>query len=144
MKTVKLVLAFLFVCAIGQIHAQDRYLETNEYPNEITSYIDTHFPNGDIVSIKEEKGKRKTEYEVKLRNMEELEFDQDYAVTCVESKESLPESVVPQKIRDYVTQNYPDRNIEEWKKKKRGQEIELDNGLEIKFDFDGNFVKLDD
>ncbi len=144
MKTVKLVVVLVLIGAFSQTQAQDRYLETNEFPSEITTYIETHFPDSDIISIKEEKERRKTEYEVKLRNMEELEFDQDYAIKSVESKSGLPESVVPQKIRDYVTENYPNRTIEEWKKKRKGQEIELDNDLEIKFDHDGNFVRLDD
>lgn len=144
MKTVKLILALVLVGTFSQIRAQDRYLETDEFPSEITSYIDTHFPESDIISIKEEKERRKTEYEVKLRNMEELEFDQDYAIKSVESKSGLPESVVPQLIRDYVTKNYPNRTIKEWKKKRKGQEIELDNDLEIKFDQDGNFIRLDD
>ena len=144
MKTVKLILGLLFISTFSQIQAQDRYLKTDEFPTEITTYVETHFPNSDIISIKEEKDRRKTEYEVKLRNMEELEFDQDYAIKSVESKSELPKSVVPQKIQDYVTENYPNRTIEEWKKKRRGQEIELDNGLEIKFDDAGNFVKLDD
>lgn len=144
MKIVKLVLVLVFAGVISQANAQDRYLKTEEYPTEITSYVKTHFPDSDIVSIKEEKERKGTEYEVKLRNMEELEFDQDYSIKSVEAKKGLPESVVPQKIRDYVAQNYPNRVIEEWKLKRNGQEIELDNDLEIKFDFDGNFLKLDD
>lgn len=144
MKTVKLILGLLFISTFSQIQAQDRYLKTDEFPTEITTYVETHFPNSDIISIKEDKDRRKTEYEVKLRNMEELEFDQDYAIKSVESKSELPKSVVPQKIQDYVTENYPNRTIEEWKKKRRGQEIELDNGLEIKFDDNGNFTALDD
>lgn len=144
MKTVKLILVLVFAGFFSQIQAQDRYLKAEEYPTEITSFVETHFPDSDIVSIKEEKDRRKTEYEVKLYNMEELEFDQDYSIKSVEAKNELPASVVPQKIRDYVTKNYPNRTIEEWKLKRKGQEVELDNGLEIKFDFDGNFVKLDD
>lgn len=144
MKTLKLLFAVLFVCAFGKIQAQDRYLKSEEYPAEITSYIAKHFADSDIVSIKEEKEIRKTEYEVKLRNMEELEFDEEYKIKSMESKSGLPNSVIPQKITDYVSKNYPQSKIEEWKRKRRGQEIELDNGLEILFDFEGNFIKIDD
>lgn len=144
MKTLKFIFTILFVCAISEMHAQDRYLRTEEYPQEITSFVAKHFPNSDIVSIKEEKETRKTEYEVKLRNMEELEFDGDYKIKSIEAKSELPNSVIPEKIREYVAKNYPQNKIEEWKRKRKGQEIELDNGLEILFDFDGNFIKLDD
>lgn len=144
MKTLKLMLALILAGVFSQVNAQDRYLETTEYPKEITSYIETNFPDSEIISIKEEKERRKTEYEVKLRTMEELEFDEEYAIKSMESKSGLPDTVIPQKIRDYVTKNYPNRKIEEWKMKRRGQEIELDNDLELVFDFDGNFVRVDD
>ena len=144
MKTVKLVLAIVSVCVFSQMHAQERYMKADEYPSDITSYIETNFPDSEIISIKEEKEHGSTEYEVKLRSMEELEFDGDYAIKNLESKAGLPDSVIPKKIRDYVAKNYPNHKIEEWKKKRSGQEIELDNDLEIKFDFDGNFVKMDD
>lgn len=144
MKTISLFFTFLFVCVITTAQTQKRYLTSEEYPADITTYIKTHFPKSDIVSIKEEKKPHKTEYEVKLWNMEELEFDADYKVKSMESKAGLPDSVIPDKIREYVAKNYPQNKIEEWKRKRKGQEIELDNGLEILFDFDGNFLKLDD
>lgn len=145
MKTVNLILVVLLVSASQLMNAQDRYLKIEEYPTQITSYAKEHFPKSDIVSIKEEKDIRKIEYEVKLRNLEELEFDQDYKIKSIESKTELPHSVVPQKILDYVARNHPNQVILEWKRKRNNkQEIELDNDLEIQFDLKGNFIKADD
>lgn len=144
MKAVNLILVSLLVSASQLITAQDRYLKVEEYPTQITSYAKEHFSKSDIVSIKEEKDKRKIEYEVKLRNMEELEFDQDYKIKSVESKNELPNSVIPQQILDYVAKNHPNQVILEWKIKRNKQEIELDNDLEIQFDLNGNFIKIDD
>lgn len=143
MKILKPFFVVVFVLIIGQINAQEYYLKTEEFPAEITSFVKKHFPNSDIISIKKEE-KRKVEYEVKLRNMEELEFDGELNLKSMESKSGLPDSVIPEKIRAYVAKNYPGRKIEEWKKKRKGQEIELVNGPEILFDFDGNFIKTDD
>lgn len=144
MNTFKFLFSIFFVCVITTAHAQKRYLRTEEYPKQITTFVNEHFAESDIVSIKEEKKPHKTEYEVKLRNMEELEFDGSYKIKSIESKSGLPNSVIPQKIREYVSKNYSQNIIEEWKLKRKGQEIELDNGLEILFDFEGNFIKLDD
>lgn len=144
MKPLKIIFSIILIFALSEIHAQDRYLKTEKYPTKITSFIAQHFPDSDIVSIKEEKKLHKTEYEVKLRNMEELEFDGNYDIKSMESKSGLPNSVIPQKIREYVAKNYPQSKIEEWDLKRKGQEIELNNGLEILFDFDGNFIKIDD
>lgn len=142
------LLKFISCCAIlfifNQTNAQDRYLQTNEFPEKIISFVQTHFPEDQIVTIKEEKERRKTEYEVKLNSRAELEFDGGLEIIKIESKSGLPDSVLPKKIVAYVSQNYPGRKIEEWKKKKKYQEIELDNSLELEFDFDGNFLKIDD
>lgn len=142
------LLKFISCCAIlfifNQTNAQDRYLQTNEFPEKIISFVQTHFPEDQIVTIKEEKERRKTEYEVKLNSRAELEFDGGLEIIKIESKSGLPDSVLPEKIVAYVSQNYPGRKIEEWKKKKKYQEIELDNSLELEFDFDGNFLKIDD
>src|SRR5690625_660323 len=142
------LLKFISCCAIlfifNQTNAQDRYLQTNEFPEKIISFVQTHFPEDQIVTIKEEKERRKTEYEVKLNSRAELEFDGGLEIIKIESKSGLPDSVLPEKIVAYVSQNYPGRKIEEWKKKKKYQEIELDNSLELEFDFDGNFLRIDD
>jgi|SRR5690625_3456636 len=144
MKIIRLIpcLAFLFI--FSQIQAQDRYLQKEEYPEQIKTFVKAHFPENQISSIKEEKENRKTEYEVKLDSRAELEFDRKFEIKKIESKAGLPDSVLPEKIVAYVSQNYPDQKIEEWKKKKRYQEIELDNSLELEFDFDGNFLRIDD
>lgn len=143
MKILKIFLTAVLVYTFGPLQAQDYYLRADEFPVEITSFVKEHFPNSDVVSIKRE-GKRKIEYEVKLQNREELEFDENFTIKDMESKMGLPDTVIPEKIRTYVAKNYPGKRIEEWKRKRKGQEIELDNGLEILFDFDGNFIKIDD
>lgn len=144
MKIIKFIpcLAFLFI--FSQIQAQDRYLKPDEFPKKITSFVEAHFPDQWIVSIEEEKDKRKTEYEVKLSDRTELEFDQNYAIKKMDSKTGLPDAVLPDKIVKYVAENYPGRKIEEWKMKRKYQEVELDNSLELEFDHDGNFLRIDD
>ena len=144
MKLLKLISCCAILFIFSQANAQDRYLQTNEYPEKIVSFVQTHFPEDQILSIEEEKERRKIEYEVKLNSRVELEFDRKFAVKKIESKAGLPDSVLPEKFVAYVSQNYPGRKIEEWKKKKRYQEIELDNSLELEFDFDGNFLRIDD
>lgn len=144
MNTLKFISCSAILFIFTQVNAQDRYLQSNEYPEKIVSFVKTHFPEDQIVTIKEEKERRKVEYEVKLNSRTELEFDGKFSVKKIESKTGLPDSVLPEKIVKYVAENYPGRKIEEWKKKRRYQEIELDNSLELEFDFDGNFMKIDD
>lgn len=144
MKIAILTLVLILSIGLTVINAQDRYLSAAEYPSQIKEYVSTYFSKSNIISVKKEKVIFKTEYEVKLNTGEELEFDKSFSIVKLESKMGLPDSVIPAKIRDYVSKNYPHQKIEEWKMKRRTQEIELDNSLELIFTSDGDFVRIDD
>lgn len=144
MKKIIFIIALLAMVVIGQSFAQDRYLAKNEYPGKITSYVKKHFSNSEITSIKEDKEPLKTEYEVKLANLDELEFNQKYEVIKLKSKKGLPNSVISKNIREYVQQHVSGAVITEWKKKMGNQEIELNNGSEILFDAKGNYIRITD
>lgn len=144
MKKIQIFMSIIFLIGISNAQAQKQYLEESQAPKEILNYIKTNFPDQKIVSIKEEKKTTKTEYEVNLFDMTELEFDRNYQIKEIESKTALPNQVVPQAVSDYVTKNYPSNKILEWKRKSKGQKIELDNDLELYFDFDGKFLRADD
>lgn len=146
MKKLKIILPFILMLVVAGVQAQKQkqYLEENQAPKEILQYVKTHFPSEKIVSIKEEKKISKTEYEVKLFDMTELEFDGNYQIKEIDSKKALPNSVIPASIRTYVTKNYPSSQIMEWKRKSKGQKVELDNDLELYFDHNGAFLRADD
>lgn len=109
MNTMKYFLGLTMMFAFIGLNAQERYLTVSEYPNKITSFITSHFSKSEIISIKEEKEIRKTEYEVKLNSMEELEFDEDFAIKKIESKTGLPNSVLSDKVISYVAENYANK-----------------------------------
>lgn len=138
----KLSIAFIF-CALmlsSVTHAQKRHLSESEIPSQITSYIEKYFPEATIKKAKEEKEPLKTEYEVKLTPKAELEFDGDYNITEIEVKTGVPMEALPQKVQSYLTQNYPDAKVKEWKLKTGGQKVKLVNGGKLYFDTEGNFA----
>lgn len=142
MKIIKFTfLSFMFL-AFTTVHAQKQkeYLTGNQIPSEITSYVQKHFPNSNILKVKKETKPLKTEYEVKLSPKAELEFDGDLKIKEVESKAGIPMSVLPQKINSYVTQNYANVGIKEWKLKDGGHKVKLLSGPKLYFDNDGKFV----
>lgn len=141
-KYLMLVAVTLFMAL--PIYGQEVYLSASEYPEEINAYVNKHFPDDEIVSIKQDKELLKTEYEVQLKNRVELEFDGKFSVQKIEGKSPLPNGVIPSQIRDYVTKNYPNNTIFEWKREKNGQKVELNNELELIFNSNGEFLGIDD
>ena len=59
--------------------------------------------------------------------------------------EAVPASVVPAQIQEYVAKsNFPNQYIRKIERNKYTWEIELSNGLEIKFDRQFNVIGFDD
>ena len=123
---------------------KETILTTAKIPTEITNYTNTHFPDYPIIQVKKEVDGSKLTYEVKLTGAYELEFNRKKEVVEIEGVMALPNSVIPFKLLQYVNSNYPDNFITEWDLEKRKQEITLDNDLQLEFDLDGNFIRIDD
>jgi ABC-type Zn2+ transport system substrate-binding protein/surface adhesin len=51
---------------------------------------------------------------------------------------------VQQKIADYISANYPNNSVTEVEIENQKIEVELSSGIELIFDLNGNFLRLDD
>ena len=56
----------------------------------------------------------------------------------------MNEDLVPEQIRSYVRQNFPDTKFVKIEKGYRGYEVKLTNRLELTFDLNFNLVDIDD
>lgn len=124
--------------------AQDKIIPNGEIPVQIRTYIQTHFPNQAIVLAKLDRDGLRKEYEIKLDNNTELEFNGKYQIKKIDGNAALPHSVIPAEIRTYVSANYPNNTITDWETEWKHQEVKLDNGLELEFTIKGDFVRVDD
>lgn len=142
MKNLIFIILITAIVPLHSITAQKQYLAPEDVPSQVKEYIEKHFPEGKIAYAKKKEKLHYTKYKVKLNTNEELEFDGDFKIYEIESKSALPASVIPETIRLYVEKNYPNNSIQEWKLKKNGQEVELNNDLDLLFDKNGNFIKI--
>ena len=75
----------------------------------------------------------------------ELEFDQSGAWTDVDCKnKAVPAAIVPEAIGQYVADNYASLTIVQIERENYGYDIELSNGLDIRFDRDYNVTRVGD
>ncbi len=123
--------------------AQDRVIPHSEIPSAIQSYIDSHFPDQAVVKAEIDMEGIKKEYEIKLADRTELEFNSKHQIKKIDGKNALPASVIPEKIRDYVHTNYPNNVIIGWEHEWKHQEVKLDNGIELEFTMAGKFIRVD-
>ena len=85
------------------------------------------------------------EYEVVLTNGVKIEFAANGEWKSVERKaDAVPADIVPQQIKDYVKQNYPDARITKIDRDRRDYEVSLSNRLELTFNKEFRLTEIDD
>lgn len=129
----------------------DEHIQPSDLPQNILDFITANYPDS---SIEEAELENNGNYEVKLENGVELIFDGDGNFLGRardeneddqgEDHEDINPSDLPQLILDYITENYPDNSIIEAEMDEEGYEITLNNGVELKFDQQGNFISSED
>jgi hypothetical protein len=116
-------------------------------PASIKEFLSNHFIDKFAAAKKE-----KDEYDVVLRDGTEIEFDLNGNLKSIEvipnRGYSVPESVMPEAINTYIKSKYPNRLVEEFEVKTNKNykyKVELSGypEIELLFDANGNFIRLD-
>lgn len=146
MKTFKFLKSTLIASTLAasiSIFAQDKIVPYTEVPAEIQTYLKTHFPNNTVLQSELDNGWFKKEYEILLSNNVKLEFNEKNNIKNIDAKSALPESVIPSAISKYIKSNYPNNFITEWDLDAKRQSVELNNGVELEFNLEGKFLRID-
>lgn len=122
---------------------EEEVIPSSELPSEITSYITTHFPNNTIVQVINDRDGLNKTYDILLSENISLEFNRKKEIIDIDGVNQLPISVIPEKILQYVTANYPTNFITDWELDDKNQQVQLDNGLDLEFNMDGDFLRID-
>ncbi len=137
----------IIILSVGQMSARDKvYRNADPLPPAAKTMLKTFFPKLNINRVKvDKKVLGKAEYEVILNDGTEIEFNNDGDWTEVDcGHRAIPQNIIMKSIRDYVSKNYKGKSIVKIDKGTRDYEIELSNGIELKFDRAGNFQRIDD
>lgn len=141
-----LTLALLFAAGAALALPFDKYtLNRDDLPQPAREFLTTHFPKAAIGMIKIDRHLlKKADYDVKLVNGTKIEFNSKGAWTSVEcaGRREVPAALIIRPIRNYVAKNFPGQKIVAIEKKAASFEIELADGVELKFDRLGNFKSV--
>ena len=142
-----LLVTMLALFILGDSYAQERKITAESLPEKAKDFLSTYYAKIGIVSVKEEVASwfEKKEYEVKLTDGEEVEFDETGDWKKVDgNRKPIPLSLIPDNIVQYVRRSFPRTDIIKLKRNKRRYEVAISNGLELSFDKKGKFIKIDD
>ena len=142
MKKLTIIFASLALMAstLTAFAGNDRIITVAELPAVSQQFIKTHFAG---VEVDEEMFDK--DYKVVFVNGSKVEFAKNGQWTDVDCKYGeVPAAIVPQQIRDRVAKDFAGRKIVSIDRDKRGYEVALDNGLDLKFDMKFRLIEVDD
>lgn len=132
----------LAACGSGDTVTTD----TTQLPDAAREAITRLYPDAKVAQVKIDKETfGSDEYEVTLNNGASVDFRSDGTVEKVSAApgDTIPSGFLPDAVDTYIRTNYADAKVVKYEVDKKDQEVKLSNGLELTFDLQGNFVKLD-
>lgn len=122
----------------------DKFIKIEQMPVTAQNFIQQHFPGIEVSYVKQDHDS----YEVRFSNGYEVDFDRKGEWDNVDcNQQAVPASIVallPAGILQYVATNFPNTSICQIDKERNQYDIELTNGLELTFNAEGRFLRMDD
>lgn len=144
-KASVLALSFVFASTFNAMADRDVAISYKELPQTAQQVINANFKDVKVALTKKEVDFFGKSYDVIFTNGDKIEFDSNghwEKISCKYSK--VPTILIPSAILKYVDENFSNNPIIKIEKEKRGYEVELQNGLELEFNKNGQCVKIDD
>lgn len=123
----------------------DKPISFEALPKASKVFIQTYFNGQEISYAKMESEFFDKSYEVFFVDGKKIEFDKKGAWETVDCRSAaVPAGVVPARLEEFVKKNHAGLFITKIDRDKYDYEIELNNGIEIKFDLKFNLMGYDD
>lgn len=144
-RTKRFLAAMLLVLVSVACTGQDRVISVDDLPKPARELLNEHFKDKQIALVQKDKDGLRTNYDIVFSDGMKMEFDSKGEWTEIDGKpQAVPAAMVPKAIADYVAKTYPGARIQQIDRDRRGYEIELSNGLDVKFNKKLKVVSVDD
>ncbi|MBO5086174.1 MAG: PepSY-like domain-containing protein [Paludibacteraceae bacterium] len=145
MKKYLFLMLLPMVIGLASCDYHDRMMEVGDLPTRSTEFISTYFPECEIVAIDKDRDINGVTYDVVLNCGVKLEFKSSGEWREVDCEpDAVPVLIIPEKILQFVNNKYPDSYVVSIERKLTRYLVDLNNDLELVFDDEGNFKRIDD
>ena len=145
MKKLFLLLVVLTIGIMPILADNDRMITREELPEKAQVFLTQHFEGIDILYAKAEREMGVViSYDVMLDGDVKVEFNRSGEWTSVACERNrVPNGVLPQGVLDYVTKKFAKSYVVEIEKGLLGYDVKLSNDLDLDFDKNGKFLRVD-
>lgn len=124
---------------------RERPITLDKLPAAAQEFLAANFKDLTLAYAVEDPKFIGSEYEVIYTDRTEVDFESNGEWSSVERKyAAVPAAIVPVQIADYVEKSFAGEFIRKIDRDKYTWEVELSNGLEIKFDRNFQVIDIDD
>lgn len=124
---------------------RERPITLDKLPAAAQEFLAANFKDLTLAYAVEDPKFIGSEYEVIYTDRTEVDFESNGEWSSVERKyAAVPAAIVPVQIADYVKKSFAGESIRKIDRDKYTWEVELSNGLEIKFERNFQVIDIDD
>ena len=118
----------------------------SDLPTEAQNLINQYYSSDKISKIELEYTGGVIIYEVTFEDGQEIVFSEsgEWQEIDAPSGMSIPSGIIPAGIEQYISDNYPDYGVNEINRTGYGYNVELVTGLDLMFNFMGEFIGYGD
>lgn len=143
MKKTKIFLMAVFCLMISAIaKADDTPIAPETLPQDAKTFVQTNFSGKKIIYAE----KDWNSYECRLDDGTKIEFNKKGVWQKIDCKgmTAVPAAIVPKAIQKYVDSNFQNCVVTKIDKERYGYEVELSNDIDLRFNYKGQFIGMDD
>lgn len=140
------LLLVISILAITPIMADnDKIITREELPEKAQLFLTKHFAGVELIYAKAERDMGIiTSYDILLEGNVKVEFNRSGEWTNVDCERGqVPDSVLPQGVLDYVSNKFAKAYVVEIERGRMGYEVKLSNDLDLDFDKNCKFLRVD-
>lgn len=143
----KLFLILAVILGVVSVSAKNNYSrDVNILPAEAQTILKDNFKSGvSHIKIGKDFGHVR-EYDVVMTDGSEISFDKhgNWKEVDVAPTSSVPSDLIPNPIMTFVNENQSKAKVTSIEKKNYGYEVELSNGIDVRFTEKGKFIRYDE
>jgi hypothetical protein len=138
--------AFNLSCSDDDNGSTDKIIEASELPAAARTFVETYFPAATYTRV-EKQSRADSDgsvYDVHLSNGFEIDFTAEGEWTDIDGgMAEVPAGIIPAPISAYVAENYSGSFITTIEIERYGYDVELSNDVDLVFNAEGEFVRVD-
>lgn len=140
------IVSGIFALALLMTGCSDKPVLPAQLPAPIQTFVQQYFPGQTITFAQKDLELTGWKYEIFLADGTHIDFDTDDMWDKIECPltNPVPTALIPPPVASTIQANYPDGMITKIDKERNGFEVDLANGLELKFNKQGAIVDMDD